>query len=193
MIATPTPAPELSIRLSDYVLPSGHTYNDGQAMFNFDELPESVQPAAFAQIAAPQAVLSQTNTLSDPGQITIEAINLTDASIWEGDDWTTLQKGVGHLPYTADPGEIGNMVLTGHNDVYGEVFRYIGNLEPGDEIRVMNRSGRWYTYVVTERQIVSPSQTDVMLPRGGATLTLITCHPYQVDNRRMVIFADLRD
>jgi sortase A len=197
LVATSTPAPELGVRLSDYVLPSGHTYNNnGEGMFNFDELPESVRPAALAQqIAAPQSALTYTQVDTSPAQIAVETddVSINNASIWEGDDWTTLQKGVGHLPYTANPGEIGNMVLTGHNDIYGEVFRDIGNLGPGDEIRVMNRAGQWYIYEVTEWRIVNPSQTEVLLPRGGATLTLITCYPYQVDTQRLVIFADLRN
>jgi hypothetical protein len=50
MRPTPTPMPELRVQLSDYVLPGGHKYNDGVGTFNLDELPESIRPAAVAQL-----------------------------------------------------------------------------------------------------------------------------------------------
>ena len=51
-----------------------------------------------------------------------------DAAIYGGDDWFALQKGVGHYLNSASPGENGNMVLTAHNDVYGDFGRHITEL-----------------------------------------------------------------
>ncbi|HEX3050068.1 MAG TPA: sortase [Aggregatilineaceae bacterium] len=189
---TPTPAPELRVALSDYVLPGGHyspVENNGVWAFNVDELPSSVRPAAVAQLAAPQA---QVVTASSASPVTIDIPKIgAYLSIYEGDDWYTLQKGVGHYANGINPGDTGNMVLTAHNDIYGEPFKRIQELEPGDEVRVQASNGRWYTYVVSDKQVVEPTYTDVLNQTGQPIVTLITCHPYRVDNQRMVVIAEL--
>ena len=137
MRATPTPLPELSVRLADYVLPGGHYSPDvtgGEGAFNLDELPASIRPVAMAQLVAPQAERF-TPQASSPVRIVINTPQVqVDASIYGGDDWYNLVKGVGHYLGSANPGESANMVLSAHNDIYGEIFRYIQYLEAGDEI-----------------------------------------------------------
>ena len=192
MRPTPTPMPELRVQLSDYVLPGGHKYIDGVGVFNLDELPESIRPAAIAQLnVAPQADLVARPAYS-PDVIEIPAIGV-NASIWGGDDWYRMQKGVGHFLGSANPGEDANMVLSAHNDVFGELFRYIEKLEPGDEVRVRAMDGRWYTYVVYGKEIVNPSDVWVLDRGNQPIVTLITCHPYQVDSQRMIVFAQLKE
>ncbi|MBN1200772.1 MAG: sortase [Anaerolineae bacterium] len=191
---TPSPAPELRVTLSEHVLPGGHYSPDqtgGIGAFNLDELPESVRPAVMAQLTAPQATVAPPQPVS-PVRIEIPRIGV-DASIYGGDDWFSLQKGVGHLVGSANPGERGNMVLSAHNDIYGEIFKEIQRLEPGDEIYVTANNGRRYTYVVRDKQIVKPTDTWVLASGSEAIVTLITCHPYRVDSHRMVVFAELRE
>ena len=43
------------------------------------------------------------------------------------------------------------------------------------------------------RQIVTPTDVWVMARGNEAIVTLITCYPYQVDSKRIVVFAKLRD
>lgn len=190
--ASPTPRAELTINLADYVLPGGHYSPADPARageFNLEELPASIRPAAASQLTAPRAALPTPQPTS-PTRIVIPAIDV-DAAIYGGDDWYALQKGVGHYLNSANPGENGNMVLTAHNDVYGEIFRYLEDLEIGDEVRVQADSGKWYTYRVRETHIVDPSETWVLRHQNQPTVTLITCHPYRVDTQRYVVFADL--
>ena len=196
MRATPTPLPELSVRLADYVLPGGHYSPDvtgGEGAFNLDELPASIRPVAMAQLVAPQAERF-TPQANSPVRIVIDTPQVqVDASIYGGDDWYNLVKGVGHYLGSANPGENANMVLTAHNDIYGEIFRYIEHLEPGDEIRVQANNGRWYTYAVFDKQVVGPNDVWVLEPGNRPIVTLITCHPYRVDTHRMIVFASLID
>jgi sortase A len=190
MRATPTPQAELRIHLADYVLPGGHTYNDGIGTFNIEELPESIRRVAIDQINnAPQADLVERPVFA-PERIEIPAISVS-ANIYGGDDWFQLQKGVGHYQGSANPGERGNMVLSAHNDIYGEIFRDLQLLEPGDQVRVMARNNRWYTYVVESKQIVDPTDVWVLDQGNDFMATLITCYPYRVDNRRMVVIVRL--
>jgi sortase A len=196
MRPTPTPMPVLSVRLSDYVLPGGHYSPDktgGQAAFNVDELPDSVRPLAMAQILAPQAE-RMTPQPSNPNRIEIATDKVSvDASIYGGDDWMQLTKGVGHYAGSVNPGEDGNLVLAAHNDIYGEIFRDIQYLKAGDEVRIQAQNGRWYTYVVYDKQIVAPSDVWVLARGNEPIVTLITCHPYRVDTQRMIVFARLRE
>lgn len=191
---TPTPRAELSVRLSDYVLPGGHYSPDqtgGEYAFNLDEVPESLRPIAVAQLTAPQ-IERTTPQPKSPVRIVINTDDVSvDASIYGGDDWYQLLKGVGHYGGSGNPGEPRNMVLVAHNDIYGEIFRDIQHMEPGDEIRIQSNDNRWYTYVVYNKDIVNPEDVWVLAPGNEPIVTLITCHPYRVDTHRMIVFGRL--
>jgi sortase A len=83
------------------------------------------------------------------------------------------------------------MVLSAHNDVFGEIFRDLDKLKTGDTITVFTNL-RTYTYVINQNRIVLPSQVEVMAPTSDAVITLISCYPYMVDNRRIVVSAVLK-
>ena len=78
------------------------------------------------------------------------------------------------------------MVLSAHNDVYGEIFRDLDRLKAGDEI-VLHTNQRAYTYVVVGTQVVEPTFVQVMDQTADPTLTLISCYPYLVDDERIVV------
>jgi sortase A len=88
-------------------------------------------------------------------RIQIPAISV-DAPVVRGDSWEQLRKGVGQQVSTPDPGKNGSIVLSGHNDVYGEVFRYLDRLRPGDSI-ILFTNQRQYIYFVTGTQMVEPT------------------------------------
>jgi sortase A len=170
------------------VLPSGHTPpTEGlAAQPNEAEIPEHLRPQVQAYIAGLE--------IPTPGPeqalgIRIEALGV-NAPIVQGDSWEELKRGVGQHVGSADPGQAGNLVLTGHNDIYGEVFKELDELEEGDEI-VIYSANNSYTYAVTETQFVAPTAVDVMYPTQDATITLISCYPYRVDTQRIVVFAEL--
>src|SRR5512136_516128 len=181
----PTPAPTPLINA--IVLPSGHRppIAPGGAAPNLDEIPEHLR--AYAQSVTPQPI--PTPGPGQPTRIQIPAINV-DAQIVAGDSWDQLKKGVGHHIGSANPGERGNLVLSAHNDVFGEIFRHLDQLRPGDEIVVYSGSQR-YRYTVSERRLVAPTQVDVMAPTNEPAVTLISCFPYLIDNQRIVVFGQL--
>lgn len=192
---TPTPRPDLTLSLADVVLPGGHYSPDqtnGDYAFNLDEVPESLRPLALAQLSAPQAERVITTTAYSPTRIVVDTDRVKiDASIYGGDIWDQLMRGVGHYYGSGNPGDPRNMVLTAHNDIYGELFRDIQYLNPGDEIRVQANNGQWYTYVVEDRFQVDPTDTWVLDAGNQPIVTLITCHPYRVDTHRMIVVGRL--
>jgi sortase A len=147
-------------------------------------------PAPYRDLVQPLAPVP----IPTPGpqaatRIVIPAIDV-DAPVVEGDDWEQLKKGVGHHINSANPGERGNCVLSGHNDVFGEVFRRLEDLELEDEL-IVYTGVQPYRYVVKAKRIVEPTDVSVMYPTTKPALTLITCHPYMVDTHRLVVVAEL--
>jgi sortase A len=62
----------------------------------------------------------------------------------------------------------------------------LDQLETGDEI-IIHTNQRAYTYVVMNTQVVEPTYVKVMDQTPDATVTLISCYPYLVDNQRIVV------
>ena len=131
-------------------------------------------------------VPAEANALT---RILIPKIKL-DAIITEGTSHTALTLGPGHLQESAVPGDIGNSVIAAHRDTF---FRHIYELNAGDDIYV-ERHGKQFHYVVTEKRVVQPTDVSVLDNSSEARLTLITCYPvYFVGPapERLVIFAKL--
>jgi sortase A len=180
---TPTPL------VMAVVLPSGHTPPDAQGNTrpNTDEIPAHLQPMvqSLANLPVPTAAPDQAI------RIQIPAIKI-DAPVVQGDGWEQLKKGVGQNIGSTNPGQDGNVVLSAHNDVYGELFRYLDKLQPGDQV-VLYTQQRQYTYVVDRTAVVEPTAVEVMASTGSPTVTLISCYPYLVDKQRIVVFARLQN
>jgi sortase A len=170
------------------VLPSGHTppTAPGGARPNQSEIPENLRP--MVQSIGPVDVPTP-----GPGQarnIHIPALWNSPAPVVQGDGWEQLKKGVGQHIGTANPGQDGNMVLSAHNDIFGELFRNLDQLKPGDEV-IISTNTQEYVYKISGMRIVEPTDVEVMKPTEKATVTLISCYPYLIDNQRIVVFAEL--
>lgn len=183
--------PELTATplITAVVLPSGHTppTDPGGARPNEAEIPEHLRPL----VQAMPAVDLPTPSPEQAVRIQIPAIGV-DHPVVQGDGWEQLKKGVGQHLGTADPGQPGNMVLSAHNDIFGEIFRYLDQLSPGDEI-IIYTNLRSYTYVVRTTLVVEPTFVQVMASTASPTVTLISCYPYLIDTERIVIQADLKE
>ena len=189
LAALQQPALEPTPLISAVVLPEGHTPPNvpGGAQPNDAEIPAHLHPLVQSLANLPVPTPGSQQAV----RIQIPAIGV-DAPVVQGDGWEQLKKGVAQHLGTPDPGQNGNVVLSGHNDVFGEVFRNLDRLKPGDVVTLFTVQQQ-YTYVVTGTQIVMPTQVQVMNPTPNATLTLISCHPYLVDNHRIVVSATLQN
>lgn len=178
---TPTPL------IMAVVLPSGHTPPNavGGARPNEAEIPEHLRPLvqSLANLPLPTPGPEQAIRLQIP------RINI-DAPIVQGDGWEQLKKGVGQHIGSANPGKTGNVVLSAHNDIFGEIFRELDRLQAGDEIVIFTNQ-RAYTYAVVDSQVVEPTSVEFLAPTEQPTVTLISCYPYLVDDQRIVVTARL--
>jgi len=174
---TPTPL------ITAVVLPGGHVppVAGQENRFNEAEIPEHLRPLlqSYANMPVP------TQSPQQARQIQIPAIGV-NAPVVLGDGWEQLKKGVGQHIGTANPGDPGNLVLSAHNDIFSEIFRDLDKLQKGDEVIIITQD-RSFTYVITSIEIVDPTRVDLLASTSESTITLISCYPYLVDNKRIVV------
>ena len=170
------------------MLPGGHTppINPGGAQPNYDEVPENLRPIIEQQF---NPVIIPTPAPSQARRIRIPAIGV-DALVVQGDGWEQLRQGVGQHIGTANPGQPGNIVLSAHNDIFGEIFRALDELNEGDEI-ILETLPQTFTYRVVRWDLVEPTDVKYLESNNDAITTLISCYPYWEDTQRIVVLASL--
>lgn len=125
------------------------------------------------------------------GEIEIPRLELR-AVILQGDSSQVLRRGVGHLPNTSMPGELGNIGLAGHRDTF---FRPLRHIRAGDVIILYSSAGR-FRYRVESIRIVSPQDIQVLRSSNRTELTLVTCFPFEYIGaapNRFIVHASLLD
>ncbi|HDD62072.1 MAG: hypothetical protein DRI65_08645 [Chloroflexota bacterium] len=169
------------------VLPGGHTPPDspGGSQPNIEEIPEHLRPVVQSYWEIPIPTPGPNHAI----RLQIPKIN-KDVPVVEGDGPEQLKKGVGHAIYSANPGEIGNVVLSAHNDIQGEIFRNLDQLEEGDLV-ILFSERKSYTYVVEDVLIVEPHQVEFLESTDESIATLISCFPYRIDKQRIIVIANL--
>jgi len=184
-VETPTPSPTPLISVA--VLPGGHAPPvDGGTP---QPVPEHLRDWIASRPATP--VVIPTPESEPPTRIVVPEIGI-DAPVLEGDDWETLKKGIGHHIGTANPGERGNVYVSAHNDIFGQIFRNLEKLDLGDEV-IVYAGTKSFRYIVREKRIVEPTDVSVMYPTTQPILSLQTCYPYMVDTHRLVVIAQLSE
>jgi sortase A len=179
-VATPTPPVQVAL------LPSGHTPPDSPGGPQPEPVPAHLQHLVSSITPMP----APTPGPEHATRIRIPVIDV-DAPVVEGDDWESLKRGAGHHIGSANPGERGNCVISAHNDIYGEIFRRLPDLELGDVVEVYTES-QVYRYEVTQKRIIEPTEVSVLYPTSSPVLTLISCYPYGIDTHRIVVIGELQ-
>ena len=124
------------------------------------------------------------------GLIEIPRLGLSSV-VLEGDDAAALLLGVGHLSDTPLPWHDGNTVFAAHRDTF---FRPLAHIRKGDVIKFSTADAA-LEYVVKELKVVEPTAVEVLEPTSAATLTLITCFPFDYIGpapQRFIVRAERR-
>ena len=140
-----------------------------------------------------------------PAQIEIPAIDVFThitpvgwRDTGSGIEWDSPQFAAGFLVSSIAPGTSGNTVVYGHNNIFGEVFRNLEQLTPGDGIFITTADGQTYVYSVEivetfqEYGITTAQQQSHLAyfnPTSDSRLTLLTCWPYTGNSHRTAIVA----
>jgi LPXTG-site transpeptidase (sortase) family protein len=111
--------------------------------------------------------------------------------------WAPVSFAVGHYNTSGYPGEGQNIVLAGHNNTQGAVFRRLDELMTGDEVILFTEDESFY-YRVQEKTIIpylwNEAEADERLqfyaaPKPTEMVTLISCWPYATNANRIVVIA----
>ncbi|MDX6582319.1 MAG: sortase [Solirubrobacterales bacterium] len=133
----------------------------------------------------------QVQTGQGIGRIEIPSIDLSIVVV-QGTDTASLQKGPGHYPDTAFPGQGKTIGIAGHRTTYLAPFRRINEIADGDTITLEMPYGT-FTYEVQEHRIVDPSDVEIVDDVGYERLVLTACHPLYSAAQRWAVFAKLVD
>ena len=150
------------------------------------ELPELPVPGALPSNpfqAEPEDVII--------GHITVPRLGV-DEPLHQGMSLTMINRGPSHWPGTAEPGQVGNMVLAGHRTTYSRPFYDLDLIEPGDEM-IIEHEGETHTYLAVETEIVGPDAMWIADQDYEFTATTFACHPKGSARQRIVVFWQLVD
>jgi sortase A len=180
-LPVPTPTPLIQV----LILPSGHTPPDSPGGPVPEEIPAHLRDLVEAITPLPMPTPGPEQAV----RIQIPVIGV-DAPVIEGDDWESLKRGAGHHIGSANPGESSNCIISAHNDIFGQIFRRLPDLDLGDQVLV-HTATQVYRYAITQKRIIEPTDVSVMYPTSSPVLTLISCYPYGIDTHRVVVTAEL--
>lgn len=147
---------------------------------------------AFAQSVAEGAAVKPWPWFDTWPAARIEVPRLGRSAIaLAGDSGQALAFGPGHVNGTPDAGESGTAVYAAHRDTH---FAFLGEVRPGDEIRVVRRDGRAFRYAVTGTAVVRWDRSGIDPLAPGRHLVLATCWPLGAvmpGPERYVVEADM--
>lgn len=173
--------------------------------------PDAVQATQAVQalptVNATAAVLAYHDAYPIPQRIVIDKlkVNAKIQPVGPGKaigskavEWTAPNnKNVGWHDYSGRIGEGKNIVLNGHNNIYGSVFRKLYTLQAGDEVKLL-AGDQQVTYRVEEVMILKergePLETRIknakyIQPMADDRLTIISCWPENNNTHRVVVIA----
>ena len=127
---------------------------------------------------SPQRVSAWRQALLEPapaplGVLRIPKIRL-EVPVLPGTDDRTLDRAVGYIEGTAQPGTDGNLGIAGHRDGF---FRGLKDIATGDVIELDTIQGT-DVYRVERTWVVNPEDVSVLDPTSARALTLVTCYPF---------------
>ncbi len=98
---------------------------------------------------------------------------------------------------SAPPGQTGNTVLNGHNNIHGAVFANLVDLNLGEQI-ILRKGVHEYIYEVVHREFLPEKGESLrtrlwnarwIAPSDDARLTIVTCWPNTSNSHRLVVIA----
>jgi sortase A len=127
---------------------------------------------------SPNRVIAWREALGEPAPAPLAVLRIPkirlEVALLPGTDDRTLDRGVGHITDTAQPGADGNLGIAGHRDGF---FRGLKDITQGDVIELDTIQGK-DSYRVERTWVVDPEDVWVLDPTSTRALTLVTCYPF---------------
>jgi LPXTG-site transpeptidase (sortase) family protein len=187
---TPNPAVTAGVNGKN---PASQNTAGGETFMTAPGLERTVQPG---QAGVPVRIVIPAIGLDAPVVPSLSRKILVHADVFE--QWIAPNKYAGGwITASALLGEIGNTVISGHHNEYGEVFGRLVDVKVGDTILIFSDSSV-YRYHVANRMILQeldvPDNVRVENARwigrsGDERLTLVTCWPADSNTHRLILVA----
>lgn len=114
-----------------------------------------------------------------------------DMIVVEGADPASLKLGPGHISNSAQPGEKGACIISGHRTTYGAPFFSLDRVKKGDEIVIETERYR-FAYRVFDVRTVRPNDSAFLKLYENPVLALTTCTPIHSARDRLVVLGALQ-
>jgi sortase A len=177
-------------------------------------------PASVASPATANLPVRILIDLSDNQKIDAPVVEMSWKVVQTADgprtDWVIPKNATGHHINSVALGEPGNLVISGHNNIYGQIFRLISlawdddrrakvddftdrsDVLNGRSIQLFDATGKQFNYIVTDfyrlKDTGVPQEQRIanarfMQPTAETQVTLITCWPPSSNTHRLVVIA----
>lgn len=123
-------------------------------------------------------------------KLEIEKIDL-DTLVLKEHSKQTLAMSVTKF-FGANPNEVGNFCIAGHNYITKNMFHNLKKVNVGDKIKLTDLTGRSINYKVYRKLTVLPNETQCLSQRtnGRTELTLITC---TTDSSKRIVIKAIKE
>jgi len=111
-------------------------------------------------------------------------------------EWDNPEAEVGWVVSGALPGDSGNIILYGHNNIHSSVFLRLSEMQAGDAVTLTTGEREWH-YRVREVVILEingeednrSAYQQYLQPGGESRLTLLSCWPPDNNTHRVIVTA----
>jgi sortase A len=191
---SPTPPPPTEVP------PTGGkfaTYGEWKAAQEADPFTSAVQRSLTAQNTVFHLAIPAIDLTTDVFARGWQAVKQTDGTVVS--KWDDVLYAAGWHKNSAAPGSKGNIVISGHSNMSGSIFRNLWQLAPGQSIYLDQGRVR-YTYRIDKVTIEPESDASEVQRAENAAylhqtddnrLTLITCWPWDDNTHRVFVVAKL--
>lgn len=173
------------------------TYTAQQDQYATAEFLDVNEPLTEAQLPTnpdkPVPEQPQASQPNNTARVVIDKIGV-DIPLVEGSNAYALERGAWHLPGTANPDQIGNMIVTGHRYKYrppsSKTFYLLDKLNVGDTFIVYWNGGE-YRYRIDKKEVRPGNDLSILTDTFDRRVTLITCDPLFSTKNRLVVSGRL--
>ncbi|MBS5857461.1 MAG: sortase [Clostridia bacterium] len=169
---------------------SGKEMVKTQEKENKNEIEKQIKKDEENNKIANNEILSKYNGYPVIAKLEIEKINL-DTLVLKEHNKQTLATSVTKF-FGANPNEIGNFCIAGHNYITKNMFHNLKKVNVGDKIKLTDLTGRSINYKVYKKSTVLPNETQCLSQKtnGRTELTLITC---TTDSSKRIVIKAIKE
>jgi sortase A len=173
-------------------------------------------PAVVAQVTGQEPTRLAIPDLQIDTKVVPMGWKVVKTKTGQSAEWQIPKIEAGHHINSAQLGQPGNLVISGHNNIYGKVFMKISqawdndtrvkvdnftdrsDILTGRKIMLYDASGKEYDYVITDFYRLKDTGVSLqqriangrfILPTDDTRLTIITCWPPTNNTHRLVVIA----